>query len=115
MDVLNRQARICSVEPDRSAVRSRREVDELLQVLPARRWRRVLREFKDQVEHFPDVLCEVGNVRVERTVIHGKETNLVVLERHELREVRRTDLVQVLGCPATSRAQQQFYLEKGKT
>jgi hypothetical protein len=34
----------------------------------------------------------------------------VVLKRHELREMRRADGVQVFGCPAPPRAQEQLYL-----
>jgi len=65
MDVLNREAWICLVEPDRRAVRARCKVDELLEVFSARRWRWVLREFEYKVKDFPDVFGEIGNVRLE--------------------------------------------------
>src|SRR5882757_10036067 len=109
MDVLNRQAGIGLVETDRRAVCPCRKVHELLKVLSAGRRRRVLREFEDEIEHLSDVLGEIGDVFLERTVIDSEETNLVVLERNELREVRRADLIQVVRGPAAPRAQDQLY------
>ena len=47
------------------------------------------------IKDFPDVLGEVIDVLVERPVVDGKETDLPVLQGHELGEVRRADLVQV--------------------
>src|SRR5260370_20245691 len=113
MDVLNRQAWICLVEPDRSAGRRRSKVNELLKVLSAWRGRRVLGEFEYKIEDFSDILGEIGNVRVEAAIVDGKETDLVVLKRHELREMGRADAVQVFGCPAPPRAQEQLYLDEG--
>ena len=49
-----------------------------------------------KIKDFPDVPREVIDVLVERAVVDGKEAHLPVLERHELREVRRADLVQVV-------------------
>src|SRR5712672_127924 len=97
MDVLNRQTRISGVEPDRSAVRPRRKVNELLEVLSAWRGRRGGGELEDEIEDLSDVLGEIGNVGVESAVIHREETDLVVLQRHELGEVRRANFVQVFG------------------
>jgi hypothetical protein len=107
MDVLNRQAWIRLVEPYRLAARHRSKVNELLQVFSARGGGRVLGEFEYKIEHFSNILGEIGNVLVERAVIHGKETDLVVLERYELREMGCTHGVQVLSCPAPPRAQEQ--------
>src|SRR5258708_2022231 len=87
MDVLNRQARICLIEPDGSAVCPRREVNEFLKVLSTRRRRRALGEFEYQIEDLADVLGEIGNVVVETAVIASKETDWIVLKRHELVEV----------------------------
>src|SRR5271167_4937861 len=87
VNVLNAQARIRLVEADRRSVCSRCEVNKLLQVFPAgRRWR-VYAEFEYQIEDLSDVLGEVGDVGVKGAVIHSKETDLVVLQRHELREM----------------------------
>src|ERR1700730_5172297 len=113
MDVLNRQAWICLIEPDRSAARSSSKVNELLKVLSAWRGRRVLGELKYKIEDFSDILGEIGNVRVEAAVIDGKETDLVVLKRHELCEMGCPDGVQVFCCPAPPRAQEQLYLDEG--
>jgi len=52
--------------------------------------RRVLREFEYEIEHLSDVFGKIGDVFVERTVIDGKELDLVVLERNELGEVKPT-------------------------
>ena len=42
-------------------------------------------------------------------VVDGKEADLVVLKRHELREVGRADVVQVFALvPRPHRAQEQF-------
>src|SRR5205814_3132728 len=106
MNVLHRQSRVSRVEPDRSAVRPGRKVDELLKVLSAGRRRRALGEFEDKVKHLSDVLGEIGNVGVERAVIDGEETDLVVLQRHELGKVRCAYFVQIFGCPASSREQE---------
>src|SRR6266480_5321688 len=106
MNVLYRQSRISRVEPDGSAVRPRRKVNELLKVLSAGRRRRPLGEFEYEIKHLSDVLGEIGNVGVERAVIDGEETDLVVLQRHELGKVRRPDFVQIFGCPASSREQE---------
>src|SRR5437773_6754809 len=114
MDVLNRQARVGLIKPDRSAARRRRKVDELLEVLSAWRGRRVLGELEDEVEDLSDVLREIGDVLVEGAVIHGEETNLVVLERHKLREVWRADGVEVFRRSSPSRAQEQLDLDEGK-
>ena len=66
--------------------------------------RRVLREFEYEIEHLSDVFGKIGDVFVERTVIDGKELDLVVLERNELGEVRRADLVQIFCRALTARA-----------
>ena len=104
MDVLNGKARICLVEPDGSPARRGGKVNELLEVLSARRGRRVLGEFEYQIEDVSDVLGEIGNVGVKAAIVDGKETDLVVLERYKLREVGCADGVQVFGCPAPPRA-----------
>src|SRR5260370_18751843 len=114
MGVLNRWAWIGRVEPDGSAVGSCRKVNKLLKMLSARRGRRVLGEFEYEIEHLADVLGEIGNVGVEGAVIDGEETDLVVLERHELGEVGCADFVQVFGCPFSPREQEKFYLDEGK-
>ena len=104
MDVLDRQAWIGGIEADRRAVGRRREVDELLEVFPARRGRRILGEFEDQVEDLPDVLGEVRDVFVERAVIDGEESDLVIFKWNELSKVRRADFVEVFRGPAAPRA-----------
>ena len=114
MNVLNAQAGIRLVEPDRLSVCSRCEVNKLLEVFSAGRRRRVYAEFEYQIEDLSDVLGEVGDVRIKGAVIYSKKTNLVILERHELREVGRADLVQVVGCPASPRTQEQLYLGEGE-
>ena len=78
MNVLNRQAGIRLVEPDRSAIYRRSKVNELLQVFSAWRGRRVLGEFEYKIENRSDVLGEIGNIFVERAVIHRKEADLIV-------------------------------------
>src|SRR5262249_11745366 len=113
MDVLNRQAWICLVEPNRLAARRRSEVNELFEVLSAWRGRRVLGEFEYKIEDFSNILGEIGDILVERAVIDGKETDLVVLKRYELREMGCTDGVEILGCAAPPRAQEQLYLDEG--
>src|SRR6266849_8219911 len=100
MDVLNRQAWIGLVEPDRRAARRRRKVNELLKVFSAWRGRRVLGEFEYEIEDFPNVLGEVSNIFVKRSVIDSKEANLVVLERNELSKVGCANRVQIFGCAA---------------
>src|SRR5882762_3947528 len=113
MDVLDTQAWIRLVEPDRSAIRSRCEVNELLEILSAgRRWR-ALGELEQQIENLPDILGEICDVLVERTVIDREETNLVVLERHELRKVRGADFVEIFGCTVSPRAQDELYFDEG--
>ncbi len=82
-------------------------------MLSTRRRRRALGEFEYQIEDLADVLGEIGNVVVETAVIDSKETDLIVLKRHELGEVGCADFVQVFGCPAPSRKQEQFYLDEG--
>src|SRR5271163_154543 len=108
MNILHAQTGIGLVEPDRRAVRSRREVNELLQILSARRGRCALCELKQEIEDRSNVLGEVGNVLIEISVIHREETNLVVLKRHELCEMRSADLVQVCGGPMSPGAQNQL-------
>src|SRR6267154_1007634 len=106
MNVLHRQSRISRIEPDGSAVRPGRKVDELLKVLSAGRRRRALGEFEYEIKHLSDVLGEIGNVGIERAVIDGEETDLIVLQWHELGKVRRAYFVQIFGCPAPSREQE---------
>jgi hypothetical protein len=104
MDILNGQAGIGLIEADWSPVRSRSEVNEFLEVLSAgRRWR-VLCEFEYKVEDLPDVLREIGNVLFKGSVVDGKETNLVIFKRYELREVWCADAVQIFGGPVAARA-----------
>ncbi len=67
-----------------------------------------------KIEDRSDVFGEIGNVFVERAVIDRKETNLVVLQRHELREVRCADFVQIFRRPVLPRAQEQLYLDEGE-
>jgi hypothetical protein len=55
-----------------------------------------------------------SDVLVERAVIDSEETDLVVLQRHELREVGCADLVQVFRRPVAARAQDQLNLDEGK-
>ena len=82
-------------------------------MLSAGRGRRVLGELEYEIEYLANVLGEIGDVLVERAVIDGEETDLVVLKRHELGEVRCADFVQVFGCPFPSRDQEKFYLDEG--
>src|SRR5216683_8062403 len=112
VDVLDRQPRIRLIESDRSAARSRCEVNELLQVLSAWRRRRALGKPEDKIEDLSDVLGKVGDVFVERAVIDRKEADLIVLERYELREMRRADGVQVFRRPFPARAQDQLYSDE---
>src|SRR5450432_3500114 len=114
MDVLNRKARICLIEPNRSAVCSRGKVNEFLQMLSAWRGRRVLSEFEYKIEDRSYVFGKIGNVLLERAVIDGEETDLVILQRHELCEVGCADLVQVLRCPMPPRPQDQLNFDEGK-
>ena len=105
MNVLDAQARIRLVKADRRSIRSRGEVNKLLKVFSARRRWRVYAEFEYQIEDLSDVLGEVGDVHIKGAVIHRKKTNLVVLERNELSEVRRADFVQIVCRSASPRAQ----------
>ena len=113
MDVLNRQAWICLVEPDRSVVGSPGEINELLEMFSAWRGRCALREFEQKIEYLSNILREVGNVLLEVTTVDGKESDLVVFQRHELGEVRGTDGVQVCRYPAPPRPKQQLRFKKG--
>src|SRR6266481_3423851 len=106
MNILHRQSRISRVEADGSAIRPGRKVDKLLKMFSAGRRRRALGEFEYEIKHLSDVLGEIGNVGIERAVIDGEETDLVILQRHELGKVRRADFVQVFGCSASSREQE---------
>src|SRR5438105_13837407 len=106
MKLLQRQSRISRVETDVSANRTGRKVYELLKVLSAGRRRRALGEFEYEIKHLSDVLGEIGNVGIERAVIDGEETDLVVLQRHELGKVRCAYFIQIFGCPASSREQE---------
>ena len=60
-----------------------------------------MQNLKIKIEDLSNVLGEVGDVGIKGAVIHSKETNLVVLKGHELREVGRADLVQVVSCSAS--------------
>jgi hypothetical protein len=77
--VLIGKAGIALTETDRNSARCGGEVDELLHVFAARRRRRVLSEFENEIEDRPDVLGEIHDVFVERAVIDGEETQLAVL------------------------------------
>src|ERR1700733_8968233 len=114
MDVLNRQARIRLVKPDGSAIRPSGEVNELLKMLSAGRRRRAFREFEQKIEYLSDILREIGDVLVEVAIVDGEETDLVVLQRHELREVGRADGVQVCRYPAPPGAKKQLRFKKGE-
>src|SRR5271169_2757712 len=102
MNVLNTEAGIGLIESDRGPAGACGEVGEFLKMLAARRGRRILREFEDEVEHFADILCKVGDVFVERAVINREEPDLIVFERHELGEMRSTG-VEVASDPAPPR------------
>src|SRR5690348_16827299 len=65
VDVLHAQARVSPVESDGGPVRRRREVNELLHVLSARRRRRVFGELEEKIKNFPDILREIRNVFIE--------------------------------------------------
>src|SRR5450631_921726 len=114
MDVLDRQTGISLIEADRISVGPSGKVNKLLQVLSARRRRRVLRELEDEVEYLPDILREIGDVFVERAVVDGKESDLVVLERNELGEVRRSDLIQIRRGALAPRPQDQLHRHEVK-
>src|SRR5260370_29540639 len=101
-------------EPGRGAFWPRRKVNEFLEMLSAGRGRRVLGELEYEIEDLSDVLGEVGDVLVEGPVIYGEETNLVVLQRHELCEVGSADFVQVFRRPTPPRAQDQLNFDEGK-
>jgi hypothetical protein len=75
-----------------------------LQMLPAGGGRRVLGELEYEVEDVADVLRKVRDMGVEVTVIDCEEADLIVLERHELREVRGADAVQIFRQLATAGA-----------
>src|SRR5438034_6691875 len=106
INVLHRQSRVSRVEPDGSAIRPGRKVDELLKMFSAGRRRRPLGKFEYEIKHLSDVLGEIGNVGIERAVIDGEETDMLVLQRPELGKVRRAYFVQIFGCPASSREQE---------
>ena len=72
-------------------------------MLPARRPRRVLREFEYEIEHLSDVFGKIGDVFVERTVIDGKELDLVC-PRAERIGRSEADLVQIFCRALTARA-----------
>ena len=65
MNVLDTEPRIRLVEPDRSEVDPLPKVNELLNVLPARRGRRILSEFEYKIENRSDVFGEIGDVLVK--------------------------------------------------
>src|SRR5271169_6214495 len=114
VNILNREPRIRLVETDRGAVCASRKVNELLQVLAARRRRRVFGELEDEIKHLSDVLGKIGDVFVERAVIDGKKSNLVVLKRNELGEVRRADLIQIFSRALAASAQDQLHSDEMK-
>jgi len=65
MDVLNCEARICLVKSDRHTVRSRRKVNELLNVFSAwGRWR-IGDESEYKVEDRSYIFREIGDVLIE--------------------------------------------------
>src|SRR5258708_15737566 len=68
----------------------------------------VIHKLEDENEDGSDVFGEIGDVFVERTIVDGEKTNLVVFKRHELGEVRRAHLVQVLGGPTAPCAQDKL-------
>src|SRR6202012_5132748 len=94
-DVLYRQAWIRLIEPDGSTVCPRGKVDELLEVLSARRRWRAFGELEQEIEDLSDILREVGDVFVEVAVVDRKEADLVVLKRHELSKMGSADGVEV--------------------
>src|SRR5271166_2795201 len=114
MDVLNRQAGVGLIEPDRRPARRRCEINELLKVLPARRGRQVLGEFENQVKDMPDVFRKVRNVLVKRAIVDGEKADLIILQWNKLREMRRTDGVEVFLGPTCPRTLDQFDLDEGK-
>src|SRR6267142_5974131 len=105
MNVLNTQARIRLVKPDRSAVCSRSEVNELLKELSARRGWCALSELEQEIEDRSNIFSEIGNVLVKRTVVHGEETNLIVFQLDELCKMRCADSVEIFCRSATPRSQ----------
>src|SRR6266566_6401423 len=114
MNVLNCQAGVGLIEPDRGSARSGREVNELLEVLSAGRARRVFGELEYEVKDLSDILSKVGDVLLEGAIVDREEPDLVVLERHELGEMGRADGIQIFCYPMRSRAQQQLYLYEGQ-
>src|SRR5438093_11476482 len=108
MNILDAQPRIRLIEPNRSTVRASGKVYELLQVFPARRWRRIFREFENKIENGPDVFSEVSDIFIERAVIHREESNLIVLQRHELGEMRCAYRSQVFLRLVSTGAQKHF-------
>src|SRR5260370_10310161 len=114
MNVLHRQTWIRLVEPDRSAVRSRREVNKLLKVLSAGRGWSALGELEKKIEDRSDVLGEIGDVLVERAVVYREETDLIVFQLDELCEMGCSDFVEVLRRSAAPCPQDQFHLYECK-
>src|SRR5271163_4330057 len=113
-DILDAQAGIGLIERNRGAARARGEVDEFLKMSPARRRRRILGEFEYEVEHAADIFREIGDVFVEGAIVDREEADLIVLQRHELRKMRRADGIEIVGGSTASRAQQQLDFDEGE-
>lgn len=92
-DVLNLQARIGSIEADRGKVVRLHPLGKRLSILGSRRGRRVNGEFEYQVEGWPELLCKILRILLERTVIDGKEADLVVRELYEVGEMHGANLI----------------------
>src|SRR5208337_1875063 len=114
VNILDTETGIRLIEADRGAISSRRKVNELLKVLPARRRRRTLRELEEKIENRPNIFGEIGDVLVERAVVHGEKSDLVVFQFDELCEVGCSNFVEIFCRSAASRAQDQFYLNESE-
>src|SRR5450432_2115393 len=114
MNVLNAQTGIGLVKTNGRASGSRRKVDELLQVFPAWRRRRALREFKQEVEDLTDIFREIRDVSIESAIIDGEEPNLVVFQFHELRKMRGSNFIEVLGRSPPTRSQKKLHFNIGQ-
>src|SRR5271169_1917028 len=114
MNVLNTQAGICLIEADGSAVCARSEIDKFLKIFAARRRWRALCKFEEKIEDGSDIFGEIGDVFVERAVVDGEETDLIVFEFDELGEVGSADFVEILGGAAAARAKDQFDFDVGE-
>src|SRR5580704_6902573 len=88
-DVLNLDARIGAIKPDRRLVKYCRVLQERRRVLRHRGWRWILDRCKHEVENRPNFRSKILNVLVEVTIVHCEKSEVCVGEGHKVGETQR--------------------------